>query len=57
MAVGEQALLPAVREDPDDTIVVADGFSCRTQIEHGTGRRAMHFAEVIRLAQRAAAGS
>ena len=57
MAVGEQALLPAVRKEPRDTIVVADGFSCRTQIEHGTGRRAMHLAEVIRLAQRAAAGS
>jgi FAD/FMN-containing dehydrogenase/Fe-S oxidoreductase len=54
MAVGEQALLPAVREAAGDTLVVADGFSCRTQIEHGTGRAALHFAEVVRMAQRAA---
>jgi FAD/FMN-containing dehydrogenase/Fe-S oxidoreductase len=46
MAVGERALLPAVRAAPD-AIVVADGFSCRTQIEQGTGRRAWHLAEVL----------
>jgi FAD/FMN-containing dehydrogenase/Fe-S oxidoreductase len=57
MAVGEQALLPALRDAPEDILVVADGFSCRTQIEHGTGRTAMHFAEVVRLAQGAAVGS
>jgi FAD/FMN-containing dehydrogenase/Fe-S oxidoreductase len=51
MACGERVLLPAVREAPEDALVVADGFSCRTQIEHGTGRRAMHLAEVLRLAQ------
>jgi Fe-S oxidoreductase len=47
---GELALLPAVRRAPADTIVVADGFSCRTQIEQGTGRRALHLAELVRLA-------
>jgi FAD/FMN-containing dehydrogenase/Fe-S oxidoreductase len=46
MAVGERALLPAVRAAPE-AIVIADGFSCRTQIEQGTGRRAWHLAEVL----------
>jgi hypothetical protein len=30
--------------------VVADGFSCRQQIAHGTARRAMHTAEVLQMA-------
>jgi Fe-S oxidoreductase len=52
MAAGEQALLPAVRRAPQDTIVVADGFSCKTQIEQGgTGRRALHVAQVLQLAR------
>ncbi|MDN5747493.1 MAG: FAD-binding protein [Pseudonocardia sp.] len=49
MACGEQVLLPAVREADPDTLVLADGFSCRTQIEQGdTGRRAIHLAEALR---------
>ncbi len=52
MAVGERVLLPAVRAAAPGTIVVADGFSCRTQIEQSTGRRALHFAEVIEMAER-----
>ncbi len=47
MAIGERALFPAVRHADPATIVVADGFSCRTQIEHGTGRRAVHLAQLI----------
>jgi FAD/FMN-containing dehydrogenase/Fe-S oxidoreductase len=47
MACAEQALLPAVRAAPPDALVVADGFSCRTQIAHGTGRAALHLAEVL----------
>jgi FAD/FMN-containing dehydrogenase/Fe-S oxidoreductase len=50
MQCGEQGLLPKVRELDGETIVVADGFSCRTQIAHGTGRRALHVAEVLQLA-------
>nr|WP_222850380.1 FAD-binding and (Fe-S)-binding domain-containing protein [Allosaccharopolyspora coralli] len=46
-ACGEQALLPAVREADADTLVLADGFSCRTQIEQATGRRAAHVAEIL----------
>jgi FAD/FMN-containing dehydrogenase/Fe-S oxidoreductase len=49
LACAERALLPAVRRAPVDELVVADGFSCRTQIEHGTGRRALHLAEALRL--------
>jgi FAD/FMN-containing dehydrogenase/Fe-S oxidoreductase len=45
--IGERVLLPAVREAADDTVVIADGFSCREQIRQETGRRASHFAEVI----------
>jgi Fe-S oxidoreductase len=52
MDCGEQALLPAVRKASDDTVVVANGFSCKTQIEQaGTGRRALHLGEVLRLAR------
>jgi len=40
-------LLPAVRAASDDTVIVANGFSCREQIHQLTGRRAYHFAEVI----------
>jgi len=47
-ACGERVLLPAVREAPADTLVLADGFSCRTQIEQGgTGRTPVHLAEVL----------
>ncbi len=47
MAVGEQALLPAVRNADPRTSVLADGFSCRTQISHGTERTALHLAELL----------
>jgi FAD/FMN-containing dehydrogenase/Fe-S oxidoreductase len=56
MLEGERVLLPRVRSAPPDTLVLADGFSCRTQIEQGTNRRALHLAEVIRLAMRAEEG-
>jgi Fe-S oxidoreductase len=49
LAIGERVLLPAVRDAERDTVLVADGFSCRTQIEAGTGRRALHTAEVLAL--------
>ena len=50
LAIGELELLPAVREAAADTLVVADGFSCREQISQCTGRHALHLAEVLRLA-------
>jgi Fe-S oxidoreductase len=46
-ALAERVLLPAVREASPDTLVVADGFSCRTQVAQGTGREAVHLAEVL----------
>ncbi|MFM9372023.1 FAD-binding and (Fe-S)-binding domain-containing protein [Streptomyces sp. Da 82-17] len=48
--VGEQVLLPAVRGAGDSTVVLADGFSCRTQIAQLSGRRARHLAELLREA-------
>jgi hypothetical protein len=39
-----------VREASPETVVLADGFSCRTQIEQGTGRRALHVAQLIQAA-------
>jgi Fe-S oxidoreductase len=50
--IGERALLPAVRQAPAATLIVADGFSCREQIVQGTGRRALHLAQVIERALR-----
>jgi hypothetical protein len=47
-AIGERVLLPRVRELDDDMIVIADGFSCREQIELNGGRRTMHVAELLR---------
>ena len=48
-AVGELELLPAVRQAPDDWLIIADGFSCREQIAQGTGRHALHLAEVLKM--------
>jgi len=46
IAVGERALLPAVRAAAADTVIVANGYSCREQIAQATGRRAVHSAEL-----------
>ena len=52
MQIGEQGVLPAVRDAALDDVIVADGFSCKTQIEQGeTGRRALHVAQVMKLAR------
>jgi hypothetical protein len=48
--IGERVLLPAVRNAPDETLVIADGFSCREQIAQATSRRALHLAQVLQLA-------
>jgi Fe-S oxidoreductase len=49
MQIGERALLPAVRSQAGDALLIADGFSCRTQIQQGTGRTPMHIAQVLRM--------
>ena len=45
--VAELALLPALRATGEGTEILADGFSCRTQIAFLAGRRARHLAEVL----------
>jgi Fe-S oxidoreductase len=50
MQIGERKLLPAIRAAEPSAIVVADGFSCREQIAQGSGRHALHLAEVMSLA-------
>ena len=47
MRMAELSLLPAVRDAPPETLIVADGTSCRQQIADGAGRRAAHVAEVL----------
>jgi Fe-S oxidoreductase len=49
-AMGELSLLPAVRKADADTLIVADGTSCRHQIHDGTGRDAIHVARVLAMA-------
>jgi len=49
-SIGELELLPAVRQAPDDWLIIADGFSCREQIAQNTPRRALHLAEVLQMA-------
>src|SRR5699024_5462083 len=46
-AIGERDLLPRVRGASKETLILADGYSCRTQIEQGTGRGSLHLAEVL----------
>ncbi len=48
VAIAADQLLPAVDAAPDDAIVLADGFSCRTQLDQLGGVRAVHLAELLR---------
>jgi Fe-S oxidoreductase len=50
MKMAEASLLPALRASSQEALVVADGTSCRQQIEHGVGRRALHVARVLEQA-------
>lgn len=47
MKIGSLHLFPPIIDSPFDERLIANGFSCRNQIEHGTGRKAMHLAEFI----------
>ena len=49
MAMGELSLLPAVRKADADTLIVADGTSCRHQIHDGAQRDALHVARVLAM--------
>lgn len=53
--IGERVLLPRVREAPEDTLIISNGFSCREQIEQCTSRQPMHISEVVNLARQARA--
>ncbi len=48
MRMAELSLLPAVRAAPQAPLI-ANGFSCRHQIEHGSGRKARHMALVCEM--------
>ncbi|HEX5430896.1 MAG TPA: FAD-linked oxidase C-terminal domain-containing protein, partial [Bryobacteraceae bacterium] len=50
MKIGERVLLPRIRAADRDTLILADGFSCREQIAHATRRRGMHLAEAVQMA-------
>jgi len=50
MAAGERKLLPAIRDAERDTLIVADGFSCRGQIKSGTERAGLHLAQLLAMA-------
>jgi FAD/FMN-containing dehydrogenase/Fe-S oxidoreductase len=49
MKVGEHMLLPRVRSAPAETVIVAEGFSCREQIAQATNRKAVHVAEFLAM--------
>ncbi len=50
LAMAERRLLPAVRAADPDVWIAAAGTSCRHQIRHGTGREALHPAQILRRA-------
>jgi Fe-S oxidoreductase len=54
LKMGELSLLPAVRKAPVDTMIVADGTSCRHQIHDGAQRNALHVARVLAMSLAAA---
>jgi FAD/FMN-containing dehydrogenase/Fe-S oxidoreductase len=50
IACAERKLVPEVNKAPPDKLIIADGFSCREQIEQMTDRHALHLAEVLQMA-------
>ena len=50
VACGERALLPLVRKQSRDTLIIADGFSCREQVRQLTDRIPLHVAQVLEMA-------
>jgi FAD/FMN-containing dehydrogenase/Fe-S oxidoreductase len=47
LAIAEKGMLPKIRASSADTLIVANGFSCREQIEQLTGRKTLHLAELL----------
>ena len=48
--VGEQTLFPAIRKASNETVISANGTSCRHQIKDGTNREAKHPITILREA-------
>lgn len=48
-ALGERELFPALRTKIETTLILADGFSCRTPVAQGTAVEARHLAEVLKM--------
>src|SRR4051812_23609758 len=55
--VAEHELLTQVRKLPNDTLLIADGFSCREQVRQTTGCMPLHIAQVLQMAQQADRGT
>jgi Fe-S oxidoreductase len=47
MQIGGLVLFPAIQGEPETTIIAASGTSCRHQVKDGTGRKALHPAEIL----------
>ena len=47
LKIGEQSLFPAIRSQSGDSLIIAEGVSCRQQIQGGTGKGAKHLVEVL----------
>ena len=47
LAIAEKGMLPKIRATSPDTLIVANGFSCREQIEQTTGRKTLHLAQLL----------
>jgi FAD/FMN-containing dehydrogenase/Fe-S oxidoreductase len=52
IACGERVLLPRVRQAAKDTLIIADGFSCREQVRQTTDRFPLHIAQVLEMARK-----
>lgn len=50
VACGERVILPEVRAASKETVIIADGFSCREQIRQHTDRMPLHTAQVLKMA-------
>jgi len=50
VAIGEHKLMPKVRAASKETLLIADGFSCKTQVGELSDRRPLHTAQVLKLA-------
>ena len=50
MSMGSLSLFPTIINEGSDSLIIADGTSCRGQIEHGTGRTPLHVARVLQMA-------